>query len=111
MIRMEMRDEDVGNIFWLQVEGCKLIHNEVLFVKSDGGHPTVKAFWEFFGLVEEAVGIARVEKHRAKFWMAQQRKHGGKMNRAPASAMDGDVFGSSAITCVKDVDFHKGIYH
>jgi hypothetical protein len=28
------------------------------------------------------------------------------VNRAPASAVDGDMFGSGAVARVKDVDFH-----
>lgn len=111
MIRMEVGDENVGNIPWLQVEGCKLIHYQIFFVKRDGSHPAIKPFWEFFRLVEEAIGIARVEKHRAELGVTKQREHGGEMDRPPTSAVNGDVFGSRAITSVENVDFHNSFNH
>ena len=33
------------------------------------------------------------------------------MDRAPTSAVNGDVFGSGAVTCVEDIDFHNSFYH
>ena len=41
--------------------------------------------------------------------MPQQRKHGGEVNPAPASAVNGDVFGCGAVARVKNVDFHKSL--
>ena len=48
-------------------------------------------------------------KHRAKTRMLKQRKHGGKVNTPPASAVNGDVFGCGAVARVKNVDFHRPI--
>ena len=93
----EMGDEDVGNILWAKVKGRKLIDNQILLAQNDGSHPAIKTLGEFLCLIEETIGIARVEKHRAKLWMTKQRKHGGEVNRAPASAVDGDMFGSGAV--------------
>ncbi len=109
VVRMEVGDEDMGNILWSKVKGRKLVDDQILLAQSDGSHPAIKALGEFLSLVEEAVGIARVEKHRAKVGMAKQREHGGEADLAPASAVDGDVFGGGAIACVQDVDFHKMI--
>ena len=106
MVRVEVGNEDVGNIRRAKVKVCELIHDQVFFFQMDGRHPTIKTFWEFFRLIEEAIRVTRVEKHRAKFRMTKEREHGGKMNRPPTSAVDGDMFGGSAIPCVKDVDLH-----
>ena len=107
MVRVEVRDENMGNILRTNIKSRKLIHNQVFFVQCDGGHPAIKAVWEFFCLIEEAIGIARVKKHWTKTRMLKQRKHGGEMNTAPASAVNGNVFGCGAITSVENVDFHK----
>ena len=75
----------------------------------NGRDPTIKKLWEFFCLIEEALGIPRVEKHRAECGVPKKREHGGEVNAAPAPALDDNVFGRGAVACVKDVDFHKRI--
>ncbi len=107
VIRVEVGDEDVGNVLRSKVECRKLIDHQIFFVKRHRSHPAIKTLGKIFGLIEEAVGIARIEKHRAEFRVTQQREHSGKMDRAPTSAVNGDVFGSGAVTSVENVDFHK----
>lgn len=109
MVRVEVGDEDVGNIRRFYVEGCKLVDDQIFFAQVNRRHPTIKAVREFFCLVEEAIGVARVEEHRAKFWVAKEREHGREVNAAPASAADGEVFGGGAVACVKNIDFHESL--
>ena len=106
MVRVEVRDENVSDVLWLQVESRELIHDQILFPQMDGCHPTVQALREFLRLVEEAIGVAGVEKHRAELRMTKKREHGGEVNGLPASAVNGDVFGCSAVTGMKDVNLH-----
>ena len=107
MVRVEVRDEDVGNIRRSKVKVRELIHDQIFFIQMDRSHPAVKTFREFFRLIEEAIGIASVEKHRTEFRVTKQCEHGWEVNAAPTSTVDGDMFGSSAIACVKDVNFHN----
>ena len=107
MIGMEVRNKDERYVRRSKVEGCKLIDYEVFFIEMNRGHPAVKTHREFLRLFEEAIRIASVEKHCAEFGMTQKSEHGREMDRAPASALNGEMLGGSTVACVKNVDFHK----
>ena len=66
----------------------------------------IQIVWELFCRVEETVGVARVEEHRAEARMLEQREHGGEADVRPRAAADGDVFGASAVTSVENGCFH-----
>ena len=66
MVRMEVGDENVGNVFGSKVKSRKLIYNQIFFMQCDRSHPAIKTIGEFFCLIEEAIGITCVKKHRAQ---------------------------------------------
>ena len=93
MIGVEVGNENVRDVRRFKVESCKLIDDQVFFFEVDGSHPTIETHGKFLCLIKKAIGIAGVKKHRAEFWVPKQCEHGGEVNRAPTSALDGEVFG------------------
>jgi len=81
-----------------------LVDGEIISAESDGRDVTIETVWKFFGRVEEAIRVTRVEKHRAVTGMLDQREHGGEADARPRAAANGDVFGAGAVTCVEDGD-------